>query len=111
MCALLTRCTLRFGIQPGQSVLGHFPGYIALARRIGARHFDVGSVAWRALVNGGVDWTANQHFLDSMIHAGDAFVFSINPTAIRRGSLLRELRHLRAKGVPIPASRTIAWVE
>lgn len=93
----------------GTTVLGRFPGYIALAHRIGARHFDAGPAAWSAMVNSGVDWTTNQHFLDSMIRAGDTFVFSVDPTAIRRGSLLKELQHLRARGVPIPSSRSMAW--
>ena len=84
----------------GTTVLGKWPGYITLAHRLGARHFDVGSVAWRAM-GPRTAWIANAHFLDSVHRAGDTFVFSIDPTLVRTGTLLKELQYLRQKNLRI----------
>lgn len=83
-------------------MLGSFPGYIALAHKIGARHFDVGPKAWVAL--GTSAWLANRHFLDEMVGAGDTFVLSVDPRLVRPGTnLFRELLHLHSIGNPIPS--------
>ena len=91
------------------TVLGHFPGYITLSDRIGARRFDLGPVAWAAM-RPATAWTANRHFLDAMIQAGDVFVLSVNPRLVRPGTwLFRELVHLRSRRRPIP--RLVAWTQ
>ena len=82
------------------TVLGHFPGYITLSDKLGARRFDVGPTAW----------AANRHFLNEMNRAGDCFVLSVNPRLVRPGTwLFRELVYLRARGVPIP--RAPVWTQ
>ena len=83
----------------GTTVLGKFPDYITLAHRLGARYFDVGDEAYHAM-GPGTAWTANVYFLDSVRDAGDTFVFSIDPDLVRNGTLLHEIQHLRAHGVP-----------
>ena len=83
------------------TVLGKWPDYINLAHKLGARHFDVGSDAFKAM-GAQVAWQANAHFLDSMRHAGDTFVLSVDPRSVRTGTLLRELQHLSANQVQIP---------
>ena len=90
------------------TVLGSFPGYIVLSDKLGARRFELSPSAWAALPTH-LRWAANRHFLDRMIAAGDQFVLSTNPRLVRPGTwLFRELRYLRARSVPVPASRL--WV-
>lgn len=89
------------------TVLGQFPGYIALSDKLGARRFDVGPTAWAAM-GPNTAWAANRHFLDAMSAAGDSFVLSVNPRLIRPGTwLFRELLHLRTRRVRIPVAP--AW--
>lgn len=84
------------------TVLGHFPGYITLSDKLGARRFDVGPSAWAGMGTA-MAWMANRHFLNAMIHAGDSFVLSVNPRLVRPGTwLFRELVHLRCRRVRIP---------
>ena len=91
------------------TVLGAFPGYIALSDKIGARRFELAPSVWGAL-SATAQWDANRHFLDSMVAAGDTFVLSINPRLARPGTwLFRELRHLRARRIPGPA--TPVWTQ
>ena len=91
------------------TVLGHFPGYITLSDKLGARRFDVGPTAW-AVMGPTTAWAANRHFLNEMNTAGDCFVLSVNPRLVRPGTwLFRELVYLRARGVPIP--RAPVWTQ
>lgn len=91
------------------TVLGHFPGYIMLSDKLGARRFDVGPTAW-ATMGPAAAWAANRHFLNAMIGAGDNFVLSVNPRLVRPGTwLFRELIHLHACRVRIP--RVPAWTQ
>ena len=91
------------------TVLGHFPGYITLSDKLGARRFDVGPAAW-ATMGPATAWAANRHFLDAMIGAGDSFVLSVNPRLVRPGTwLFRELVHLRTRHVRIPSAS--AWTQ
>ena len=91
------------------TVLGHFPGYITLSDKLGARRFDVGPTAWAAMVPT-TAWAANRHFLNAMIRANDSFVLSVNPRLVRPGTwLFRELVHLRAHRVRIPGA--LAWTQ
>lgn len=92
----------------GVSVIGSFPDYIKLSDDLGARRFDIGE-AWDALPDDAARWEANKFFLDSMLKAGDRFVWSADPRSARpRSWLLREAYYLRSKGVPFPARRV--WV-
>ena len=91
------------------TVLGHFPGYITLSDKLGARRFDVGPTAWATMAPT-TAWAANRHFLNEMIRASDCFVLSVNPRLVRPGTwLFRELVHLRAGGHRIP--RAPVWTQ
>lgn len=91
------------------TVLGHFPGYIRLSDKLGARRFDVGPATWAAM-GPNTAWVANRHFLNAVIGAGDCFVLSVNPRLIRPGTwLFRQLVHLRARRARIP--RVPAWTQ
>jgi hypothetical protein len=82
----------------GDTVLGHFPGYVEKARRQGASYFDIGD-AWNGLT-AAQRTAANQHFLDRIAASGDRVVLSVPKTKVRPGSALAdEIRYLtREKG-------------
>lgn len=81
----------------GDTVLGHFPGYIAKANSKGASYFDIGD-AWNGLTPA-QRWSANTHFLDTRIAAGDRVLLSVPKGDIRPGSYLaQEVQHLTSNG-------------
>ena len=93
----------------GTTVIGSYPGYIALSDRLGARRFDLGAHVWAALPPN-LRWPANRHFLDQVINANDSFVLSTDPRLVRPGSwLFRELRYLAVRNVAVPYKR--AWTQ
>lgn len=69
----------------GTTVLGSYPGYVALSDLIGARRFDLGPSAWSAL-SPADPWAANRRFLDQMLAANDTFVLSVDPRLVRPGT-------------------------
>ena len=98
----------------GTTVLGNYPGYIALSDDLGARRFDIFPAAWQALyVQGGraFQWNANCYFLALMNAANDRFVFSSDPRLARPGSwFFQELRYLRSCGVSLTSAAKNVWV-
>ena len=92
----------------GVSVIGSHPDYIDVSDDLGARRFDIGE-AWDALPDDEARWEANKFFLDSMLSAGDTFVWSADPRSARPPSwFFREAYDLRSKDVPFPTRRV--WV-
>lgn len=82
----------------GTTVLGHFPGYITEAQRIGARYFDVPTSVW-AKMSPAEQWAANQRFLDRLIARGDVAVLSTPAAEAKPGSFfMRELEYLVSRG-------------
>jgi hypothetical protein len=81
----------------GDTVLGHFPGYITKASSKGASYFDIGD-AWNGLTPS-QRWAANTHFLDTRIAAGDRVLISVAKGDIRPGSYLaQEVQYLTSNG-------------
>lgn len=81
----------------GDTVLGHFPGYITKANSKGASYFDIGD-AWNGLTPS-QRWAANTHFLDTRIAAGDRVLLSVPKGDIRPGSYLaQEVQYLTSNG-------------
>lgn len=77
----------------GDTVLGHFPGYIEKANARGASYFDIGD-AWDGLTDA-QRRAANHHFLDTVAGRGDRVLLSLPKTEVRPGSWLAdELQHL-----------------
>jgi Pretoxin HINT domain len=77
----------------GDTVLGHFPGYVDKAKRLGASYFDIGPV-WNTL-SATQRWHANTHFLDVIAARGDRVLLSVPKYNIRPGSILEdEVSHL-----------------
>lgn len=93
----------------GISVVGSYPHYIAVSDDLGARRFDIGSVAWSALPDSATRWAANRYFLDSKMKARDKFFWATDPKLARPGSwFFQEVNYLRSKGVSLPTQR--AWL-
>ncbi len=81
----------------GDTVLGHFPGYITKANSKGASYFDIGD-AWNGLTPSQRS-AANTHFLDTRIAAGDRVLLSVPKGDIRPGSYLaQEVQYLTSNG-------------
>jgi RHS repeat-associated protein len=84
------------GSTTGVTVLGHYPGYLQMARELGANVFDVPPEQW--------SWEANQAFLDDVIARGDIVKLSTSIDAIRAGSTLaQEVEYLMSRGYQVAA--------
>ncbi|HLL66090.1 MAG TPA: RHS repeat-associated core domain-containing protein [Micromonosporaceae bacterium] len=70
----------------GDTVLGHFPGYIDKAGARGASYYDIGD-AWNGLSDS-QRWAANTNFLDRVTARGDRVLLSLPKNQIRPGSYL-----------------------
>jgi RHS repeat-associated protein len=83
---------------PGLTVLGHYPGYVETAERLGARYFNIPKGAW-ARLSPEEQWAANARFLDRVIARGDTVILSTPATRARAGSAYsRELGYLSRHG-------------
>jgi hypothetical protein len=82
----------------GDTVLGHFPGYVNKAQQRGASYFDIGD-AWEDIASRKDPWELNQYFLDDRIAAGDRMLLSLPRSEIRPGSYLEhEVAYLQDHG-------------
>ncbi len=83
-------------------VLGHYPEYVQVARRLGALHFSVPGPIWNKL-SPAQQWRWNRLFLDTqVVMPRPQLVFSHLPGGARpHSSLRREIRYLTAKGVNV----------
>jgi hypothetical protein len=70
----------------GDTVLGHFPGYIDKANARGASYYDIGD-AWNGL-SPAQRWAANTNFLNRVTARGDRILLSLPKNQIRPGSYL-----------------------
>jgi hypothetical protein len=88
--------------------LGHFPEYVELGARTGARTFSMPDEAWNA-IPAEEQWIRIQHLLDQALENGSEIRLATPLHAIRPGSFLeRELQYLFAKGfVPSPDGRRL----
>src|SRR5262249_31224313 len=88
------------------AVIGHYPAYIELADKLGARAFTVPPEIW-AKMTFAEQWAANQKFLDRAIAAGATFVLATAKNDIRSGSwLAREVEYLLQHGYEWNADAT-----
>lgn len=87
-------------------VLGHHPGYLALANRLDSVvAFNVPASIWNGM-SPARQWQLNRNFLQNAINRNDKFVFSHNPLFARRASsYFKEIRFLRSQGVRILPSQ------
>ncbi len=90
----------------GQTVLGHYPGYVHMSERVGARRFEVPSKIWKQL-SPKERMLANQKFLDRTILRGDNILLSTPLNEIKRGSSFEwELQYLLEKGYSLTQDGT-----
>ena len=79
-------------------VLGHYPGYVEMAERLGARYFNIPKRVWHQM-SPEQQWAANQRFLDRIISHGDTVLLSTQATRARAGSAFsREVEYLTRHG-------------
>lgn len=91
-------------------VLGHHPGYLALANRLDSVvTFNVPASIWNGM-SPAHRWRLNRGFLQDAIDRNDKFVFSHHPLSARRASsYFKEIRFLRSQGVRVLPSQ-VAFV-
>ncbi len=79
-------------------VLGHYPEYVELAQRTGARTFSMSDEAWSSM-SPDEQWLRNQRFLDRAIERGDEISLATPVDRVRPGSFYeRELQYLGKHG-------------
>jgi hypothetical protein len=84
--------------QSGKTVLGHYPEYIELSNKLGARRFDIPADVWSKMTPA-QQWAANQKFLDRLIKRGDEIILATPANQARPGSFYaKELEYLSSKG-------------
>jgi RHS repeat-associated protein len=76
------------------AVIGSYPAYTSLAEESGADAFSVSASEWSALGEMGMQWDANQFFLDAHAAAGDAFVLATPYEQVSTYSYQIELEYL-----------------
>lgn len=94
----------------GQTVLGHYPDYVTLSDKLGARRFEIPTTIWEKMAADEVRWGANQRFLDRTIARGDDIILATPISKVNPGSFYeRELNYLFNKGyqLNIDGSRLI----
>jgi RHS repeat-associated protein len=83
---------------PGKAVIGHYPEYVDVAKKLGARFFNVPPRAFARMTES-ERWAANQKFLDRLIMRGDEVVLATALEKVRPGSYLaKEIRYLLSHG-------------
>lgn len=82
----------------GERTLGHYPDYVDLAKKTGAKHFSVPDNVWNRMTPE-EQWGANQKFLDRGIANGDTFRLATPIEKMRPGTWYpKELNYLMNKG-------------
>ena len=85
----------------GISVLGHYPEYVNLANKLGAKTFQVPVNVWNKM-SPKEQWTANTKFLDRMILRGDNIRLATPLNRVKPGSFFqKELNYLFDKGYKV----------
>jgi hypothetical protein len=76
------------------TVLGHYPDYVNLAERMGARRFQIPTNVWNKM-SPAEQWAANVKFLDRTIMRGDNIRLATPLSQVKPGSFFeRELKYL-----------------
>jgi len=85
-------------IKKGVSVLGHFPEYMNIGEKIGARVFKIPTKYWNEMTEA-QKWMSNKKFLDRMIKRGDDIMLATPINKIKPGSYYqKEIQYLFEKG-------------
>ena len=91
-------------------VLGHHPGYILLADKLGARRFSVPAWIWVKLPQAD-QWRMNLSYLQRAIIKRDQFVLCPIPAFVRPGSTYaRELLFIAQNGVRLFNPSNVVYV-
>ncbi len=84
-----------------QTVLGHYPDYIKLADKLGARKFSIPEKIWNKMTEA-ERWEANKKFLDRAIFRGDDVILSNPAQTTRLGSAFaNEIKYLLQNGYKV----------
>jgi len=91
----------------GRIVLGHYPEYVQLGEKLGARTFSMPAGVFDAM-SAEEQWAANQAFLDDAIAQGSEIHLATVANAAREGSFYeRELQYMQARGYSVSSDGTM----
>ena len=95
------------GGSPNAISLGHFPDYVSLGSRTGAKTFSISDEVWSSMSTR-EQWVRNQSFLDRGIANGSEFRLATPVEAARPGSFYeRELQYMFKQGYSPNADGTM----
>lgn len=79
-------------------VIGHFPEYVQLGKKLGARVLNIAPDVWNSLSRS-QQWKRNRDFLYRIIKGGGEFILASDPRNARPGSwFARELEYILSHG-------------
>jgi hypothetical protein len=87
-----------------KTVLGHYPKYITLSNKVGARRFEIPGKIWNKM-KPAEQWAANKKFLDRLVQRGDKVMLATPAGKAKPGSFYaKELKYLSSKGYRISSN-------
>ncbi len=90
---------LGISVGSGSVVLGKYPLYVELAKRLGSNIFQIASNVWNSM-SSTAQWNANRAFLDKIIQNGQKITLQTNASKAT-GYFLKEINYLLSKGYKI----------
>ena len=85
----------------GSTVLGSYPTYLSLAKRLGSNVFSVADDLWENMTYA-AQWATNQAFLNKAIQAGHKFILATNAYKAKPGTFFyKEIHYLLEHGYKI----------
>ena len=102
-----SRVAAEAGAGGGRIVLGHYPEYVQLGEKLGARTFSMPIEVFDAM-SAEEQWAANQAFLDDAISQGSEIHLATPANAAREGSFYeRELQYMQSRGYSVSSDGTM----
>ena len=107
--ALVTKATgvvglsiTKYSIVPVKSitVLGHDPGYMAIAKSVKAGFYRIKDSLYDDLLAKGLEWTNNMQYLRDANALGSYFVLSPDYVVLQNGTLWKEIQYLISNNIP-----------
>lgn len=89
-----------------QKVIGHYPEYVELSRKLNTKPFSVPDNIWNKMTSA-EQWAANQKFLDRAISKGTEFNLATPIDKVRPESYLqKEIEYLMSQGFKLSSDAT-----
>ena len=109
MGALVTKMTGVVGLSitknsivaiKGTTILGHNPGYVEIAKQMGAGYYRISDPLYDTLKSKGIEWANNLQYLKDANALGSKFVLSPDYVVLQTGTFWKEIQYLVGQGIP-----------